>query len=161
MTIQDAVLSSGTLATLTGITHTAILDNIQAVFLEWFKGREDRFERWQEAWEAFVEDQAVDFLTEDIREEDVESFAAYVANLGSGVNLETALDGYRDNFAGVYDSLEEWAEDYADSTGMLESIPQHLRNYFDFEAFARDAEINGDIYALDLEGGKLAVFHNG
>ena len=44
-------------------------------------------------------------------------------------------------------------------TGLLDGIPQNLRYYFDYEAYARDCKLGGDIYTLDIPGG-VAVFWN-
>lgn len=99
----------------------------------------------------------MDFLAEDIREEG-EPFAVYVANMGSEINPEKALDD-RDAYMGSWDSEEEWAESFADETGMLESVPEHLRRYFDFQAWAQDAVNQRRHIHPGFSGGKLAVFH--
>lgn len=36
------------------------------------------------------------------------------------------------------EDMEDVAREYAEETGLLSSIPENLRNYFDFEAFGRD-----------------------
>ena len=41
------------------------------------------------------------------------------------------------------DNMEEVAEQYAEETGLLDSIPDNLQAYFDFEAYGRDMEIEG------------------
>lgn len=59
----------------------------------------------------------------------------------------------------IFSGCTEWsevAEQYADETGLLDSIPDNLRYYFDFAAFGRDLsmdstasdEIDGDFYVL-------------
>lgn len=58
-----------------------------------------------------------------------------------------------ENFEGEFATLEEWAVDYADNTGLLDGVPENLRQYFDFEAWANDAESGGDIYTIDAPGG--------
>ena len=54
------------------------------------------------------------------------------------------------------DDMAEVAEQYAEETGLLDSIPENLRYYFDFDAFGRDLEIegtyifyNGDCYQVN------------
>ena len=54
------------------------------------------------------------------------------------------------------DDMAEVAEQYAEETGLLDSIPENLRYYFDFEAYGRDLEIegtyifyNGDCYEVN------------
>lgn len=49
-------------------------------------------------------------------------------------------------YLGQFGSVQEYAEGYADDCGMLDGLPEHLRPYFNFAAFARDLEINGDVY---------------
>ena len=44
----------------------------------------------------------------------------------------------------------EYAEQYLEETGMLNKIPQHLRYYFDTEAYARDMLLNGDIAEVEI-----------
>ena len=51
-----------------------------------------------------------------------------------------------DQLAGSANSLQDWAENFLDDTGELESIPPHLRNYFDFKAFARDMQLGAVSY---------------
>lgn len=50
--------------------------------------------------------------------------------------LGIPLDAVEDAYYGQYSSDEELAEEYADSTGLLESMPESLQ--FDFERFGRD-----------------------
>jgi antirestriction protein len=35
---------------------------------------------------------------------------------------------------------------------MLDGMPEHLRYYFDYEAFARDMELNGDVTGFRSAG---------
>jgi len=46
----------------------------------------------------------------------------------------------------------EYAEAYLDDTGLLETIPENLRYYFDTEAFARDLVFSGDVVEVEIEG---------
>lgn len=46
---------------------------------------------------------------------------------------------------------------YADETGLLDSIPDDLRCYFDFEAYGRDMEINGSF--VETESGYIEIYH--
>ncbi|MGV1016657.1 MAG: antirestriction protein ArdA [Fluviibacter phosphoraccumulans] len=45
---------------------------------------------------------------------------------------------FEDIYCGEWDSDTALAEDYIDSTGILSSMPDNLRGYFDTAAFARD-----------------------
>jgi len=75
------------------------------------------------------------------------------------VNSDADIDEARDNFAGKYDSERDWAESFLEDTGGLEQIPENLRNYFDFEAYARDARLGGDVSFVRHDG-DLWVFWN-
>jgi antirestriction protein len=77
---------------------------------------------------------------------DPEIVAAYCANVGSWD--ADAVTQAEDAYSGTYDSAEEFAEQYAESTGMLDSIPENLRCYFDFERFAHDL-MCGDYFEAD------------
>lgn len=48
------------------------------------------------------------------------------------------IDDARDAYFGQFDSDEDFAQEYIDSTGMLSGVPDNLRFYFDVERFARD-----------------------
>jgi hypothetical protein len=52
-------------------------------------------------------------------------------------------DTFESAFMGQHDSEQAYAEQYIDETGMLDDVPQHLRCYFDYEAFARDLFMGG------------------
>lgn len=62
------------------------------------------------------------------------------------------VDEFQVRYAGCWDSLEDYAMEYMDSTGQLESLPESLRHYFNYSSFARDMELNGDVY---FENGHL------
>ncbi|WP_286800111.1 antirestriction protein ArdA [Oceanicaulis sp. UBA2681] len=47
-------------------------------------------------------------------------------------------------------TLLEYAEDYVESTGLLDQLPESLRYYFDVEAFARDMRLGGEVTELEL-----------
>lgn len=57
-----------------------------------------------------------------------------------------AVDAVVEAYQGTYDSWTDWAEEYVDSTGMLEAMPEQLRYYFDYEAYGRDVRLNGDLF---------------
>lgn len=48
--------------------------------------------------------------------------------------------------------LEEYAEEYVESTGMLDGVPETVARYFDFEAFGRDMAIGGDVTVFEFAG---------
>ena len=64
--------------------------------------------------------------------------------LSEGYSLEEALEKKDDCFI-YYDchDMEDVAREYAEETGLLNSIPENLQYYFDFEAYGRDMSIEG------------------
>lgn len=67
---------------------------------------------------------------------DPEILAAYCENVGEWT--EEAVSKAEDSYSGTFDNSEDFAYDYAEQTGMLESVPENLRYYFDYEKFGRD-----------------------
>ncbi|MBU6232608.1 antirestriction protein ArdA [Patescibacteria group bacterium] len=66
---------------------------------------------------------------------------------------DASEEDFGDRYSGCFKSEEAWADDFVESTGMLESVPENLRYYFDMAAFARDAEMSGDVdFARGDEG---------
>jgi antirestriction protein len=57
----------------------------------------------------------------------------------------------------LVDFVEAYAEDLLDSTGELDQVPEHLRSYIDVEAYARDIELNGDVFTVE-DGSEVHVF---
>jgi antirestriction protein len=74
------------------------------------------------------------------------------------VNQDGDFDEAHGAFAGKFDSKEDWAAQFLEDTGTLESIPENLRNYFDHEAYARDAEYGGDMHFVRHDG-EVWAFH--
>lgn len=74
--------------------------------------------------------------------------------------VDTALSHMQEGYEGRHDSLEAWAEQYFEDSGMLSEVPESLRSYIDLERWARDAELGGDIFTIDADDGGVHVFHN-
>jgi antirestriction protein len=72
-------------------------------------------------------------------------------------DLERTKGLMEEGYHGEWDSLADYAEDYLDQTGTFEGIPDMIRQYFDFESFAHDLDLNGDVFTLEI-GGKVHVF---
>ena len=88
---------------------------------------------------------------------DHEAFTAFL-EYESFDDAEEAAEAFQDCYAGTFESLTEWAEQFIEDAGMLAEMPENLRCYFDYAAFARDCELNGDIWTVDLENGDMAIF---
>ena len=66
------------------------------------------------------------------------------AIMSEGYSLDEALEKKDDCM--VYcdcSDMEDVAREYAEQTGLLESIPENLQSYFDYEAFGRDMSYEG------------------
>lgn len=91
--------------------------------------------------ESGCDDQLWEWLDLDSRDQEI--VAAYVDYFGVPDDINTPTECY----AGEFDSDVDFAWDYSDSTGMLDSIPENLKGYFDMESFARDLMM--DVTASD------------
>lgn len=72
-------------------------------------------------------------------EGDQEAVAAYLDIFGAW-----DADDFQDRYRGQWSSWLEMAEELLDETGELEAIPESLRRYFDYDAYARDLRLGGD-----------------
>jgi antirestriction protein len=91
----------------------------------------------------------------ELDEDDRELLAVYQEHVDSAGDFSTAQEA----FCGRYNSKADWAEQWLDETGSLNEVPDHLRNYIDFDAYARDCELGGDM-VFARHGGDVWVFHN-
>lgn len=72
-------------------------------------------------------------------------------------DLALAQSAIEDNYQGKYTSLADYAEELTTDTT---EIPQHLVYYIDYEAMARDMQLNGDIFTLETGFEAVHVFWN-
>lgn len=103
--------------------------------------------------ESSVPDSLWDWLALD--DDDKELLEVYQ----DAIEEDAGIDRARDAAMGRFNSESDWAADWLEQTGALESIPENLRYYFDYEAYARDAQINGDV-VFARHGGEVWVFFN-
>ena len=66
-----------------------------------------------------------------------------------GGNIEDAKSRF-DEYAGEYDSLEVYAEELTEQSGL--EIPQSLAPYIDYKAMAHDYEQSGDFLTFEVSG---------
>lgn len=99
---------------------------------------------------------------EGMDDSELEAFADWRCNRCSDESDDAAdmVEAFHDAYAGIHSSLEAFAESIADDTGLLDAMPENLRNYFDFEAYARDMRLGGDIWESRGASGDLHVFWN-
>jgi len=74
------------------------------------------------------------------------------ADVVSVEDAETLAEVIQDRYIGEYDSLEDLAEQLMEDSGDLEQIPERLRYYFDYKAYGRDLELNGDVNTTRIDG---------
>ena len=107
--------------------------------------------------ESSVSDKIWEWL--ELDEDDRELLAVYQNEINSDGDIAEA----REAFSGKYDSEKAWAEEWLDSTGFFHEIPKSIRqtveNFFDFEAYARDARIGGGMSFVNHDG-EVWVFYN-
>ena len=70
------------------------------------------------------------------------------------------LDGFEDNFCGVYESEEDFVEDWFEQTGQLQAIEKAgLKSYYiDFQKMARDWFIDS-FFSIELSYQEVYVFN--
>lgn len=83
-------------------------------------------------------------LIEAFDEHDEDAAKAYVHCFG-----EWNDEQFRDRYRGEFNSWEEMVEEFLEETGTLEQIPENLRYYFDYEKYARDIRLSGDMIEHD------------
>jgi len=83
-------------------------------------------------------------LIEAYDEFDEDAVKAYIYCFG-----EWNRGDFQDRYRGEYDSWKDFAEQLVDELGYLYEIPEHLRYYFDYEKYARDLRLGGDVCEHD------------
>ena len=73
-------------------------------------------------------------------EEHGEAFEAFLSDV---YNEGDPIERFNKTYVGSYKDPEDWAYEYMTETM---DIPEHLKFYIDYEAFARDAEITDMIF---------------
>ncbi len=85
-------------------------------------------------------------------EEHEEIGAALLAHYGGDLEeSKTALE----NYLGTYESLEDYARELTEETIQ---IPEHLAYYINYEAMARDMDMNGSVYTITESYNRIHVF---
>lgn len=84
---------------------------------------------------------------EDLTESEIIIFRAYMETED---DIDFALDHLDD--AMIYfscDDMTDVAYEVVDENGILDNVPDDLRNYFDYESYGRDLEISGTFVEID------------
>ena len=100
--------------------------------------------------ESCLDERLWDWINADEREREV--WMAYIDNVLPEAHLSDAEDA----FMGEGESETDWAQQWADDTGMLAEVPENLRHYFDWDAWVRDCKCEGMVFVRT--GGRVLVF---
>lgn len=104
--------------------------------------------------ESYIDPAIWDWL--ELDEDDREMLDIYLDN----VNQDGTIEQARDAFDGKHDSEADWAGETLDEQGFFADVPDTFQNYFDFEAYARDARLGGDMTFVRHEGYVWAFRNN-
>lgn len=74
--------------------------------------------------------------------------AEVVSWLIDDYGIEGAKEKMDDDFIGEFDSSSDLAYHYAEETGLLDGVHESVAMYFDYEAFGRDLDLNGDVISF-------------
>ena len=90
-------------------------------------------------------------VLDDANDEDaLIAFASYESR--DGWQPAAVAAHFKEAYLGTFDTLTEWADDYAEETGLLAEVPESLRGYFDMERWAEHQEQDW-IFTIDAEPG--------
>lgn len=115
------------------------------------------FQDWEEIPAQFIGESHIDEALWDwlsLSEDDKNLLSVYLEN----VNQNGDLDEAQESYLGTYESEADWAQEYWEETGLLESIPKDLQGYIDYESYARDQR--GDICFVELAYKEVWVFRS-
>ncbi|PZR32839.1 antirestriction protein ArdA [Caulobacter segnis] len=79
--------------------------------------------------------------------------ALAAANFGG--DLEQAGEALEEGYLGVFESLADYCQSRTEET--IE-VPEALRLYIDYEAMARDLELNGEVFTVETGRAEVHVF---
>jgi antirestriction protein len=102
--------------------------------------------------ESYIDPAVWEWL--DLDDDDRELLAVYQDHVDQDGDIEDAREAYM----GKADTEADWAYQWLDDSGQLAELPEWARNYFDFDAYARDARTGGDVVFARV-GGDLWVFN--
>ena len=90
-------------------------------------------------------------IIEQYGENAADVIAAYTNNISDDLEHIYSYEFYF--YSDCY-TMADVAFEYLDQNGGLDEMPEHLRNYFDYESYGRDMEIEGNFY---YAGGGLYI----
>lgn len=147
---------------LHGVWIDAMADDIQEQINDMLKLSPERFaEEWAiHDYDGFGDVALSEFQCIDSVRDiacflyEYDEFGAALLNYWTN-NIAEAKKAAEDAYNGFYDSLADYAQAITEGTT---EIPTHLSYYIDYERLARDMEMNGDVYTLEMGYQKVHVF---
>lgn len=97
------------------------------------------YENFPEVWysEDNMSEDIFD-LIQEFAELDEDEREAYEAFLDVKCDSHISVDDFHDAYQGEWDSEEDFARYIVEECGMLDNVPESLKDYFDFERYADD-----------------------
>lgn len=97
------------------------------------------YENFPEVWysEDIMSEYIFD-LIQEYAELDEDEREAYEAFLDVKCDSRISVEDFRDAYQGKWDSEEDFARYIVEECGMLDNMPESLKDYFDFERYADD-----------------------
>lgn len=87
---------------------------------------------------------------DNLSDEEVIIFQAYLEQYTN--DLQQALDAVRQGNYRIYydcDNMEDVAYQVVNDCGLFDGVPEALKEYFDYEAYGRDMDIEGTFIQID------------
>jgi len=110
---------------------------------------------------SFGEHPSITDLVEYVEKMDTHGdvWTAYVEHCRD-IGADPTESHFEDCRTGEADSELAWVENFLEECGTLDSIPEHLRRYFNTEAYLRDMKLNGDVEFVDYAGTTYAFWRH-
>lgn len=96
--------------------------------------------------ESHIDDKLWDWL--ELDEDDREMFEVYLDE----VNQDGTFENAQEAFDGKHASESDWAREALNDQGFFHEAPDIFETYFDFEAYARDLRLGGDMCFVRHQG---------
>ena len=87
---------------------------------------------------------------EEMREDELIAFQAYLEQYAN--NMEQALEEVHQGNYRIYyncDNMSDVAYQVVNDCGLFDGVPEALKEYFDYEAYGRDMDIEGTFIQID------------
>ena len=104
--------------------------------------------------ESSLEDGVWQWLALDKQQREI--VEAWLEGTSSADSFEYILEHY----IGIYESWNDFIYELVEGSGMLDSFPLDVRQYFDYQSYAHDTEIGGGYSTGPASSGGIHIFAN-